>query len=69
MHFYFDDGALTLYGRPFQGRLSIEIQSDIEVLQPHAEAWFRLIPVRSPLLRESLFDFFSSATEMFHFAE
>ena len=32
----FDDGALTLFGRPFQGRLSREKQSDIEVLQPPA---------------------------------
>ena len=31
---YFGDGALTLYGRPFQGRLPIQKTSDIEVLQP-----------------------------------
>ena len=30
----FGDGAITLYGRPFQGRLPKYIQSDIEVLQP-----------------------------------
>ena len=29
--------------------------------------WFRLIPFRSPLLRESRFLFFPPVTEMFHF--
>lgn len=30
--------------------------------------WFRLFPVRSPLLRESLLIFFPPATKMFQFA-
>ena len=30
----FGDGALTLYGRPFQGRLPRIKQSDIGLLQP-----------------------------------
>ena len=33
---YFGDGALTLYGRPFQGRLPMKKKSYIEVLQPPA---------------------------------
>jgi hypothetical protein len=31
--------------------------------------WFRLFPVRSPLLRESIFLSLPSATKMFQFAE
>ena len=30
----FDDGAITLYGRPFQGRWSNNGQVDIGLLQP-----------------------------------
>ena len=48
-------GAITLYGRPFHGRSSL-IQTGIG-----------LLPVRSPLLRESLLMSFPVGTEMFHF--
>jgi hypothetical protein len=36
---------------------------------PNVKHWFRLFPVRSPLLRESLLLSFPSATKMFQFAE
>ena len=43
-------------------RLGLCVEDTCAVLQPHADtsAWFRLFPVRSPLLRKSLFIFFSS---------
>ena len=37
--FHFAYGAVTLYGRPFQGRSSMKTESDIEVLQPPASLW------------------------------
>lgn len=44
-------------------------QSHVEVLQPQMveTIWFGLIPVRSPLLRESRLISFPPGTEMFHF--
>jgi len=47
---------------PVPGSFAYEKMSDIEILQPPAEAGFRLFPFRSPLLRESLIDFYSSVT-------
>ena len=67
-HFVY--GALTLYGRPFQGRSPMREESDMEVLQPHVQ-------VRglgcSPFARHYSgnlgLDFFSPVTEMFQFTE
>ncbi len=42
--------------------------SDVEVLQPPAEAGFGLFPFRSPLLRESRLISFPRLHEMFQFA-
>ena len=44
-------------------------ESLMPVLQPQMveTTWFRLFPVRSPLLRESLLISFPPGTEMFHF--
>ena len=39
---------------------SIEISSNIEVLQPHNKLWFGLFPVRSSLTKGISYDFFSS---------
>ncbi len=48
-------GALTLYGRPFQGRSSIYVVIECQgPTTPYPKAWFGLFPVRSPLLGESL---------------
>ena len=63
-------GAITLYGRPFQGRSTTHLLcNSVKTLTrplsvPTTTAWqrrqaipphsFRLIPFRSPLLRESL---------------
>src|SRR5690606_9424982 len=42
--------------------LQLVISRIMQVLQPHAEAWFGLVPFRSPLLRESIFLSFPSGT-------
>ena len=64
----FGYGAVTLCGGAFQ-LLSLPYQSHIAVLQPQTDEsdWFGLIPVRSPLLRESRLISFPPGTEMFHF--
>ena len=53
---YFNYGALTLFGCPFQAHSFIQNQSDIGALQPpiNKTMGFGLFPFRSPLLRESL---------------
>jgi len=53
---HFGYGALTHFGRPFQGRSSMQKQSDIGALQPptNKTVGFGLFPFRSPLLWESL---------------
>src|SRR5713101_3452268 len=67
-------GTITLYGRPFQNVLlrntTAAAIKGSSVLQPHRDEsrWFRLVPVRSPLLRQSLLLSFPRATEMFQFA-
>ena len=48
-------GAVTRYGAPFQ---------KLPVISKHG-----LVPVRSPLLRESRLISFPSGTEMFQFSE
>ena len=67
----FGDGALTLFGRPFQGRLprsdTIGYWAPTTLHTKRVE--FGLFPFRSPLLGESHVDFSSSATEMFQFTE
>ena len=51
--------------------LPLPYQSHFAVLQPRLDESnrFGLIPVRSPLLRESRLISFPSGTEMFHFPE
>ena len=39
--------------------------SHIVVLQPQSEDWFRLFPIRSPLLRESIFFLFLQVLRCF----
>ena len=65
----FTYGTITLYGTSFHiVRLFIRIAL-LLVLQPHESKlpWFGLIPVRSPLLRESLLFSVPLGTEMFQF--
>ena len=60
---YFGDGALTLYGRPFQGRLPIMKSSHVEVLQPpivNYEVWAD--PCSLATTKGISYDFFSSVT-------
>jgi hypothetical protein len=80
----FTYGAITLYGPPFQnGSASTQFCNSVEDLVlspsgPTTPTWqrhqavtprrFRLIPFRSPLLRESLLLYIPRATEMFQFA-
>jgi hypothetical protein len=80
---FFAYRAITLYGRPFQVfQLKTEfvtfrsfcnsLQSDPTTpfeqrLQTLTLKRFRLVPFRSPLLRESLLFSFPEGTEMFHF--
>jgi hypothetical protein len=61
-------GTLTLYGRLFQAVL-LHIHDPTRALQPRMprDTRFALIPVRSPLLGESLLLSFPAGTEMFHF--
>src|SRR5262245_57523703 len=68
-------GAGTLYGWPFQDHSAIRRFVTLwlytgSALQPRRDKSlrFRLFPVRSPLLGESLLISFPPATEMFHFA-
>ena len=80
---FFAYGALTPYGMPFQNISakrqfcnSAESQTPLNLsshdpiparLSGLALVWFRLIPFRSPLLRESLLLSFPRGTEMFQF--
>src|ERR1700730_10553402 len=62
-------GALTHSGDAFQ-RLGVCALGLMSVLQPHPfvkKGWFGLLPVRSPLLRESRLISCRRATEMFQF--
>ncbi len=61
--------AFTSYGRTFQIVLISNRESLMTVLQPHTseDIWFGLIPVRSPLLRESLLFSLPQVTKMFQF--
>ena len=77
--------AFTLFGSAFQRfRLSVRLVTSREYCgplqvgpttpyqqRPHAltPIWFRLFPVRSPLLRESLLLYFPPGTEMFQFPD
>ena len=67
--FRFRYEAFTLCGGPFQVLPLLTHGSIIAVLQPRLDESnrFRLIPVRSPLLRESRLISFPAGTEMFHF--
>lgn len=66
-------GTITRYGRPFQSSSARNSQSSTikgsSVLQPHPDesGWFGLMPVRSPLLGQSLLLSFPRGTEMFQF--
>ena len=67
-HFVY--GAVTLYGRPFQGRLTMEKVSDSGVLQPLVQArGLGCSPFARHYSGNLFFDFFSSGTEMFQFPE
>ena len=75
--------AVTLYGDPFQGlhltdglitsrRFGRTVKTrpmtpNPQRLPPYARIWFRLFPVRSPLLRESRLISVPPVTEMFQF--
>ena len=69
--FGFAYGAITRSGGASQRLLLPTFGSIMRVLQPRtsADARFGLVPVRSPLLRESRLISFPSGTEMFHFPE
>jgi hypothetical protein len=62
-------GTLTPSGGPFQAASSEHCRSIIEAPQPRMSApiRFRLFPVRSPLLGESLMLSFPPGTKMFQF--
>ncbi len=62
-------GAVTLYGQSFQIVLISNRESLMTVLQPQTseDIWFGLLPVRSPLLRESLLFSSPQVTKMFQF--
>jgi hypothetical protein len=61
-------GAITLYGRHFQTvLLTVELSHRTPTPQATVVTWFRLVPVRSPLLGESLLLSFPEGTEMFQF--
>ena len=65
----FGYGTLTLYGLLSQV-VSLSYIYLISWSEPQPLGWFRLFPVRSPLLRESIYYLsFPSGTEMFHFPE
>ena len=63
--------AVTVYGLPFQTVLLADslITPMRKALQPHRgkPPRFRLLPVRSPLLRKSIFLSFPTVTWMFRF--
>jgi hypothetical protein len=64
------NGTLTRSGRAFQ---RVSLPSTAVAVGPTTpyfpkETWFGLLPVRSPLLRESQLISFRQATEMFQFA-
>ena len=62
-------GALTLCGRPFQGRSAAAPVGLLGPYNPGARApRFGLVRVRSPLLTESMSLSFPPATKMFQFA-
>src|SRR5579862_9922976 len=79
----FDYGSITRYGRPFQtarlirslitfrkpGRALLRGPMTPNPQRLPSITWtrFRLIPFRSPLLRESQLMSFPAGTEMFHF--
>ncbi len=67
--FSFGYGSFTLFGATFQRLLLPTRRSMMQALQPrHIVTYrFRLIPVRSPLLRESRLISLPTGTEMFHF--
>ena len=71
--FLFTYGTITHYGRTFQNGSVKEnlfpVIKDSSVLQPHQDEsrWFRLVPFRSPLLRQSLLLSFPGGNEMFQF--
>ena len=81
---HFAYGALTLYGAASQPlrlyRFFVTLRvgcsrlmaspPTLRALSPHAITYakFRLVPFRSPLLRESRFLSFPQATKMFQFA-
>ena len=60
----FGYGAITRSGRTFQTVLLPEPSPHVAVLQPQPDTagWFGLLPVRSPLLRESLLISFPAGT-------
>ena len=68
LHFRY--GIITLFDPVFQLLPLCQIPG-LPALQPHLNEskWFRLFPLRSPLLRESRLISFPSGTEMFHFPE
>ena len=63
--------AFTFYGRPFQAFLLSVGLVTLLLPDPQHPSWlelgFRLLPFRSPLLRESLLISFPAGTEMFQF--
>ena len=68
--FSFGDGALTLFGRPFQGRLPRKEQSDVGLLQPPpTNRWVWAVPLSLATTQGISIDVFSSVTEMFQFTE
>ena len=60
-----------LLWQSFPASFPCALQSFMLALQPHMDEsiWFRLFPLRSPLLRESRLISLPSGTEMFHFPE
>ena len=67
LHFLrFAYGDFTLCVRTFQSA-SATYYMRCECPQPHTKAWFGLFPVRSPLLRKSMFLSFPPPTKMFQF--
>ena len=65
----FDDGAVTLYGRLFQGVCLTVIDRLWSPTTPTLIEWVWAFPRSLATTRGISFDFFSSATEMFQFAE
>ena len=64
----FTYGPITLYGRTFQNSSVIQSDPTSRPRNPAMQALqFRLLPFRSPLLRQSLSLSLPQGTEMFHF--